>query len=171
MGSGKTSTGKELSKLTGFQFVDTDYWIEEKNKKKITKIFEEEGELFFRHQEKEAIEWLKTLKKHVVSTGGGIWMDEINREKLQNEGWCVWLKVTAPMALQRVGSTLSQRPLLARSNNPGRIIEKLLAEREPCYSLAQASFETDGKTPGEVALEIFQYIKRKPPFDLSEMQE
>lgn len=171
MGSGKTTSGKELSKLTGFTFVDTDNWIEEKSKKKVAKIFAEEGELFFRRQEKEAVEWLEEGKHHIVSTGGGIWMDKENREKLLGIGWCVWLKVTALTALKRVENNLSQRPLLAQARDPQRTIEELLAAREPFYSLAHAFFETDGKTPGEVALEIFQYIKREPPFDLSEMPE
>jgi shikimate kinase len=169
MGSGKTTTGKELSKLTGFQFVDTDHLIEEKNNKKVARIFAEEGELFFRFQEKEAVKWLETGRNHVVSTGGGIWMDPENRQKLLDAGWCVWLKVTASTVLKRVENNLSQRPLLAHSPDPKRTIEELLTAREPFYSLAHVSFDTDGKNPGEVALEIFHHLKREPPFDLSEM--
>jgi shikimate kinase len=135
------------------------------------RIFAEEGELFFRRQEKQAVEWLKASKHHVVSTGGGIWMDQENREKLLGAGWCVWLKVTAFTALKRVENNLSQRPLLAQSRDPKRTVEELLAAREPLYSLAHASFDTDGKTPGEVALEIFHFLKREPPFDLPKMPE
>jgi shikimate kinase len=52
MGSGKTSTGKDLAKALQFNFLDTDQWIEERNEKKIAQIFKDEGEHFFRLEEK-----------------------------------------------------------------------------------------------------------------------
>ena len=48
MGSGKSIIGKDLSKYLNLNFYDTDKEIELKTKKKISEIFEEKGELYFR---------------------------------------------------------------------------------------------------------------------------
>mgnify|MGYP001223151987 CR=1 FL=1 len=48
MGSGKSIIGKDLSRYLNLKFYDTDKEIELKAKKRINRIFEEEGESFFR---------------------------------------------------------------------------------------------------------------------------
>ena|SRR5579872_1299830 len=171
MGSGKTSTGKELSKLLGYNFWDMDQWIEGKIGKKVSKIFEENGEEYFRTQEAEAVNWLKNKKFLVISTGGGCWINQVNREKLKKIGWCVWLKISPEKALERIGTHLSQRPLLARSKKPLMEIKKIFSMRNPFYSLADVSFVTDDKRPKEIALEIIKALQEDHPIDLPPMQK
>ena len=60
MGSGKSSIGKILSKKLEFEFIDTDYKIEEIEKKTISEIFKKKGEIYFRNIEE--IISLKSLK-------------------------------------------------------------------------------------------------------------
>jgi shikimate kinase len=167
MGAGKTSTGKELSKILSYQFLDMDSWIEEKNGQKISEIFEKHGEGFFRNEEKEAIKGFVGKSNYVVSTGGGTWIDKENRENLFKLGWCVWLKVTPEDMWQRVSSHLGQRPLLLKSKNPQQYLTALLKQRTPFYSLAHAGFETDKKTPKEIALDIIEVLKKDRPFEIS----
>ena len=159
MGSGKTSTGKELAKSLQFDFLDTDHWIEEKNKKTITQIFKEDGEDFFRTEEKKAIDWIREHKKVVVSTGGSLWMNENNRNQLLSLGWCVWLRVSAEMAWKRVEPNSNQRPLLEKMRNPLDELAKMIEKRNPVYEAAHSSFYTDGKNPKQVAVEIAQVLK------------
>jgi shikimate kinase len=166
MGSGKTSTGKELGKLLEYNFWDMDQWIEEKNKKNISNIFTEKGEEYFRSQESEAVDWLKGKQRIIASTGGGSWVNQANREKLLKLGWCVWLKVSAEKALERIGMNLSQRPVLAQSKKPLIEINNILSFRNQFYSLAHTSVATDKKKPKEVALEILKILKEDQPFDL-----
>ncbi len=161
MGSGKTSTGKELAPLLQYGFWDIDQWIEEKMKKKIHELFHDEGELFFREKEKEAIHWFDGKKKYVISTGGGIWINEENRKQLLDKGLCVWLKVSPQQALNRIVHSLSQRPLLAREPDPLKVIEKMMEERNVFYSQAHISINTDGKQPKEVALEIQKILNNQ----------
>ncbi len=160
MGSGKTSTGKELSKILNYHFFDMDSWIEEKKGEKILEIIEKHGEAFFRQQEEEAIKWLIGKKYYVVSTGGGTWVDKKNRENLFKIGWCIWLKVSHTNIWQRVSAHLDQRPLLLKSKDPLAYLEILLKERAPFYSLAHASYDTNRKNPKEAALEIIENLKK-----------
>ena len=48
MGAGKTSVGRELSKITGRRFVDTDELAEKKEGMAVSRIFAEKGENYFR---------------------------------------------------------------------------------------------------------------------------
>ena len=48
MGSGKSIIGKDLSEYLNLKFYDTDKEIELKTNKSISKIFEEQGEQYFR---------------------------------------------------------------------------------------------------------------------------
>lgn len=165
MGSGKSSTGRELATILNYEFVDMDQWIEIKNGKSISEIFATMGEVYFREEEKGAIEFIKRKKNLVISTGGGVWINDSNRMILLNSGWCVWLKVSAKQALKRVESNLSQRPLLASTRDPLAKIKSLLETRNPIYSISHSTIETDEKTPSEVALEIAELFKNTRPFD------
>jgi shikimate kinase len=167
MGSGKTSTGKELAKELHFDYFDTDHWIEERNQKTISQIFKEEGESFFRSEEKEAVNWIRKHQKVVVSTGGGLWMNADNRSELLGLGWCVWLKVSAAEAWKRVEPNSTQRPLVANMKNPLAEIQNMLDERNPVYQLAHSNFMTDGKDSKRVEVEILEVLKKEHLIDLA----
>lgn len=167
MGAGKTSTGKDLAKSLKFDFLDTDHWIEEKNNKRISQIFKEEGESFFRLEEKEAIERIRNHRRLVISIGGGLWMDEKNREQLLSFGWCVWLQVSPEMAWKRVQLNLEQRPLLMQWKNPATEIRKMIEKRNSVYQLAHARFSTNDKDPKQVANEILDFLKNDSLMDLN----
>ena len=166
MGSGKTSTGKELAKELHFDFLDTDHWIEERNQKTIAQIFKEKGESFFRSEEKEAIAWIRNRQKVVISTGGGLWMNENNRKQLLSLGWCVWLIVSAEAAWKRVEPNSAQRPLLENMKDPLAELQSMLEKRNPIYQSAHSSFVTNGKDPKQVAIEILEVLKKDHLFDL-----
>ena len=60
MGSGKSSLGSLISKKLNLDFYDTDNVIEKKAGMKISRIFKEKGEYFFRKiEEKISLEILK----------------------------------------------------------------------------------------------------------------
>ena len=93
MGCGKSSIGSLVSKKLDIDFIDVDDEIEKKTGTKITKIFENEGEKYFR--EIEEIVTLKSLKKRktVISLGGGAFLNnKIKKEVLDNHisFWLNW---------------------------------------------------------------------------------
>ena len=93
MGSGKSSIGSLISKKLNIDFVDIDNEIEKKIEMKISKIFEDKGEKYFRKIEE--IITLRSLKKKntVISLGGGAFLNsKIKREVLDNHisFWLNW---------------------------------------------------------------------------------
>ena len=74
MGVGKGSLARELAKLTGRVTVDTDDLIESMENTKVKKIFEKEGEAYFRECEKQISLWLESsVKNSIISIGGGFY--------------------------------------------------------------------------------------------------
>ena len=70
-GAGKTSIGKSLAKEMGLAFIDSDSEIEKKMNKKISEIFVENGEDFFRQVEVEVVTDLLNRFDGVIALGGG----------------------------------------------------------------------------------------------------
>ena len=61
MGSGKSSVGKEVSKLLpDMEFIDLDDYIEAMTGMKIPEIFEKQGEAAFRAMEQEPLQELRS---------------------------------------------------------------------------------------------------------------
>lgn len=74
MGVGKGTVARELVKSSNYFAVDTDDLIESIENKKIKKIFEDDGEPYFRGLEKKCSIWCeKNLKNTIISTGGGFY--------------------------------------------------------------------------------------------------
>jgi len=72
MGVGKGSLARELAKKTKRIAIDTDDLIESMENQKIKKIFEQEGEAYFRECEKKISRWLKkSVSDTIISIGGG----------------------------------------------------------------------------------------------------
>ena len=76
-------------------------------------------------------------------------------EALKAAGIIVCLTASVDTILQRTAAE-GERPLLDASGDDRRAaVEKLLAEREALYKEADYTVDTDGKTPDDVAGEIF----------------
>ena len=76
MGSGKTSIGFLVSKKLKLDFYDVDHYIENKLKMKISNIFKNKGEKFFREYEEKITLELMKIKGIVVSLGGGAFLNK-----------------------------------------------------------------------------------------------
>lgn len=80
MGAGKTAVGKALATMLHAPFLDSDAEIEKAANMTIPEIFARDGEPFFRVKERQVISRLIEREKGVLSTGGGAYMAEENRE-------------------------------------------------------------------------------------------
>jgi len=152
-GSGKSSVGRALARLTGLSHSDTDSLIEAKANKKIAEIFVEDGERLFRAIEADVVAQALKEESGVLSLGGGSVIDSTTQELLRDCGaLIVFLEVGIGQAAPRIGFN-QDRPMLLI--NPRQTWLKLMEERLPIYqSLANVTFSTDSKKPQEVAEEI-----------------
>ena len=137
MGSGKTAVGRALADLLRVQFLDTDHEIETAADRTIAEIFERDGEDFFRDREHEVLTRLLNSEPSVLSTGGGAYMFERNRQAISQTGVAVWLKADPELLWLRVKHK-DTRPLL-RTANPKATLLNLIKEREPYYAHAEIS--------------------------------
>ena len=157
MGTGKTSVGKILASKLGRRVIDIDHVIEVSEKKKIREIFEKEGETRFRGLEKEAVRVVARETGVVITTGGGVVLDPENIRALRQSGVLVELTATDETVFRRVKDS-KHRPLLGEGDLITQI-RKLYESRRPLYGQSDYHFSTDGRTPSEVADEIFEKLK------------
>lgn len=141
MGAGKTAVGSQLARILGVPFRDSDTAIQEAANMTIAEIFERDGEAFFREKETQVIGRLLQGRPAILSTGGGAYMSETNREMISNLGIAVWLKVALPLLWARVRHR-DNRPLL-RTPDPHATLAALCARREPVYAGAELTVEAD----------------------------
>lgn len=131
MGAGKSTIGRRLSARLGLPFLDADAEIEAAAGMSIPDIFEAHGEPHFRDGEARVIARLLQGGAAVLATGGGAFMREETRRRIQSEAVSVWLKADAEIIMRRVRRR-SDRPLL-QTADPEATVSRLLSEREPVY--------------------------------------
>ena len=153
MGAGKSTVARALHTLYGKDRIEMDQKIEEQEGKTISRIFQEDGEAYFRRKETEFLLALPTDRGLVVSCGGGVPMREENVKAMRSRGKIVWLYASPETVFERVRHSHT-RPLLEGNMNAG-YIQKLMEERRPKYEAAADIIAvTDGKTAAEIGKEI-----------------
>lgn len=156
MGSGKTTVGRIVAQMIGFQFVDTDALVVESAGRSIPEIFAGEGEVGFRQRESAVLRCLLGKRGCVIATGGGIITQPRNLPLLRHLGYIVWLDAD-PERLARRTSMTNSRPLLAGEEDPKAKLERLLSERKPVYkALADLRIQTAELTPQETAYGVME---------------
>jgi shikimate kinase len=141
MGAGKSAVGKRLAAKLGVIFHDADEEIEAAAGCSVSEIFERFGESAFRDGERKVIARLLGEAPHVLATGGGAFINEQTRARIEAGATSIWLKVPLDTLVARVGRR-DTRPLL-RNGNPREILEKLLKEREPIYAQADLTVDSE----------------------------
>lgn len=151
MGSGKSTVGRLVAHMLGFQFVDTDHLIIERAGCSIPEIFAQEGEAGFRLRESAVLRSLLGRRHCVIATGGGIITQPRNLPLLHHLGFITWLEADATLLARRTASN-NDRPLLRGEEPPLQKLTRLLAERKPLYKqLADLRIQTDELSQQESA--------------------
>ncbi len=152
MGSGKTTIGKLLSKKFNLEFADIDSYIESKEKTTITKIFQTNGEKYFRELEAKTIKKIFKHENQIISLGGGAFENTKTREFLNKNALTVYLKTTPEIIFDRIQNDTT-RPLLC-GNMSIEKIKEIIKLREKNYESAHFTISTDNKTSEEIIEEI-----------------
>lgn len=140
MGCGKSSVGRELSRLLCCPFMDLDQVIEEVQGRSIPEIFATDGEAEFRRMEKDALELVlntqetrqnpdpihKTDTPHhqadtpypsghvsaVLALGGGTVMTKECAQMVREHTTCIYLRASIDTLVSHLEGESSGRPML-----------------------------------------------------------
>lgn len=154
MGSGKTIVGKELAKIMGCRFVDTDELIEREQGVAIKAIFATHGEDYFRDLEHDMCKKVATMKNCVVSTGGGAMTYQRNVDAIKEGSKVVFLDASFDVICERIGDSTT-RPLFQDKQKARELYDR----RKDKY-LAAADYVIDGDMSArKTALEIASIFK------------
>ena len=111
MGAGKTAVGRAVAAKPVVPFLDSDAEIEAAANMSIAEIFARDGEPFFRKKETQVIERLLENEIGILSTGGGAYLADGNREMISDKGVAIWLDADLSLLWERVRHK-DTRPLL-----------------------------------------------------------
>jgi shikimate kinase len=162
MATGKSSVGPIVAKRLGWEFIDSDTVIVARAKKPVAQIFSDDGEAQFRKFEREAVALLAgDLRRcpqchgpfpSVISTGGGVLIDESNCAALKRTGVIICLTARPEVLAARIDRSKTKRPKLAESEKStlDRVTE-LMSERADAYARADAQVDTSDLTADQVA--------------------
>lgn len=157
MGVGKSAVSRKLHEKTGWETVDTDQLIEQKEGMEISEIFAQKGEDYFRKVERDVVKSLTGKSRMIVACGGGVATKEINQSEIKKGGTVVLLSASPQTILERV-SRNNRRPLL-EGKKTVEDIQRFLDERTPSYKkCADYTVDVDNKNLSKIADEILSFI-------------
>ncbi len=161
MGCGKTTLGKKISFRKKIALLDTDKMIEQKQRKTISEIFDEDGEAAFRMMETECLKEIMSYSdRYVISVGGGLPLKEENRKLLKELGCVFYLRARPDTIYGRLRNDTT-RPLL-RGDNPADKIREMIQARDPLYrKAADVIVDVDEKGYEKIIGEILKGMKGK----------
>ena len=145
MGSGKTTIGRHLAELLGFDFVDTDRFIEMQYNTTIEQIFTQLGETVFRKMEHDILREIQQCDFSVISTGGGLPCHSNNMDFMLAGGKVVYLKTSPHDLADRLLHSHTERPLIKGKTEQElqQYITEKLSERAPFYNRAHIILPTE----------------------------
>jgi shikimate kinase len=131
MGSGKSTVGRAVARLLGWEFIDLDDAVVAQGGLDIPSIFRREGELGFRRRECAALQEIAERESPseglVVALGGGTLTNPESAAFVRGRATVVYLEVDVAEAWERVCD--SDRPLAQDRDE----FERRLAQRQPHY--------------------------------------
>jgi len=153
MGSGKTSIGSLVAKKLKLNFIDVDKEIEKELGISIPKIFEIEGEDYFRKIEEKIT--LKALKINltVISLGGGAFINKVIRKEVLKNHISFWLNWSAETLLNRIKNS-KKRPIAFKSTD-NELID-LIKKRSNIYSKALYEIKCDKMSKNEIVKKVLK---------------
>jgi shikimate kinase len=157
MGAGKSAIGKRLAMRLGLPFVDADDEIERAAGCSIAEIFEKYGEADFRAGERRVISRLLDEPPHVLSTGGGAYIDPETRALMRAKAVTVWLRAELDVLFDRVRKR-GHRPLL-RNGDPKEVLARLMTQRYPIYGEANIVVDSTAQPADRTTEQVIEALR------------
>ncbi len=145
MGAGKTTLGVALAQELGMEFIDMDWYIEQRYHKTVRELFVERGEDGFRMIEQHVLREIGEFENVIVATGGGAPCFYNNMDYMNQMGETVFLDVTTEVLFLRLREAKQTRPILMNKTDEQLkdFIHVALQQRMPFYSQARHHFRAD----------------------------
>jgi len=162
MAVGKTSVGRRLAALRGWEFFDSDRQIETMTGRTVADIWRTDGEPAFRRLEAQVLaDALASTEPRIIAAAGGTVLDENNRRLIEQHHPVVWLRCDPEVLATRLGSA-THRPLL--DEDPADVLQRLDSIRRPLYEeVADVVVDVDDLTPDQVVACIEAALEHGAP--------
>lgn len=149
-GVGKSTIGKSLAKALGFDFIDLDDYIAEKESRTLQEIIDAEGEEAFLQIEKRRVHEID-LTRRVVAPGGSIIYHSDLMEYLKKRSILVYLEDSFENIAGKL-TDASDRGIVGLRN---KSLREVYDERRPLYlKYADMTLNCQGKSRGQIVREI-----------------
>lgn len=154
-GAGKSTVGVVLAKRLGFQFIDSDLVIQEKEDRLLHQLIEAHGIEGFLEIENR-INASLNVSSAVIATGGSAVYGKEAMEHFSEMGSIVYLQLSFSSVEVRLGD-LSERGVAVRE---GQSLWDLYQERIPLYEkYADITIHCEEKSIRQIVEEISQSVK------------
>lgn len=158
-GAGKSTIGVILAKVLGFQFIDSDLLIQEREKCLLKDIIEHEGLEGLIAIEEQVNESIHT-EHAVIATGGSVIYGRRAMEHLREIGIVVYIRLSLQTIEGRLGN-IRQRGVVLRE---GQNLQSLYEERCPLYEkYSHIIVDGEGLSMEELMEEIALNIRKYEP--------
>jgi shikimate kinase len=127
-GCGKSTIGVVLAKVMGFDFIDSDLLMQQRENRLLSQILEEDGPEAFNRIENEVNASIQA-EKTVIATGGSVVYGKDAMEHLRNIGVVVYLRLPLEALEERLGD-FTERGI---SMKEGQTLKDIYDERTPHY--------------------------------------
>ncbi len=164
MGSGKSLIGRDLAQERKLEYLDLDDYIENQEKKTISQVFEEKGEIYFRKIESIYLKEVLDIQNNtVISLGGGTPCFAGNLDIIKNKKGVksIYLHTSLDELTQRLFVERGKRPIIAHLETKEGLkdfIRKHLFERSFYYNQADYKVVTDQKDKNQITEEIVSLL-------------
>lgn len=145
MGCGKSTLGRNVSRLAGIDFIDLDSYIEGRYHASVRELFAARGEEGFRDLERRMLHEAAEFENVIIACGGGTPCFHDNMDYMNSRGVTVFMNTSLPKLHSRLMRGRYKRPLIADKNEEElrEFIVKALEQRMPFYSKAKMVFDGD----------------------------
>ncbi len=153
-GVGKSTTGTSVAKALGFNFIDLDEYIKEREGKTLQEIIDAEGEEAFLQLEKRRMHEID-LTRRVVAPGGSIIYHSDLMEYLRQFSTLVYLDDS----FENIEGRLTSVPTRGIVGLKSKSLRQIYDERRPLYSrYADITINCQDKSEDQLAKEILYYF-------------
>ena len=156
-GSGKSSLGILLAKVTGLKLYDIDRLIEKEVNLKIDTIFEKKGEAFFRKLEEKITLNILKMSNSIIALGGGAFLNEKIRSRILKYDCSIWLRWEKNNLISRLTKS-KKRPITYNLKRKDLI--NLIDNRSKIYSLSEFKINCDKMNKNEIVKKILEIYEK-----------